>query len=253
MLAAIHARTKESERVLAGAAKAANLPIHHCVGNPEAGRQQLTGSPAQRLGRPVPAAALRRSHARVLTPLHHLRQKGAYHATRRSSASPAAEETADFLQRAPFETLPEEGGSSGRAVLLLVSKDIFAHPEMLCWGRLEGCGSRLSTAAAKRRLKANASKIRVLGRATTSPRVGATYPYPQIRPPDTVGKKEAVRSGTTPKVLRTIAWGCLLLATPGRRRCACSPRVAAEKTRQWEGYDAQRLRRRAVSSRPTYR
>ena len=36
----------------------------------------------------------------------------------------------------------------------------------------------------------------------------------------------------TPKVLRTIAWGCPLLATPGRQRSAHSPWVAAEKTRQ---------------------
>ncbi len=39
-----------------------------------------------------------------------------------------AKETVDFLQRAPFETPPEEGGSSGRAVLLLFSKDNFRSP-----------------------------------------------------------------------------------------------------------------------------
>ena len=48
----------------AGAAKA---PIHHRVINPEAGRQQLTGGPAQRLGRPAPPATLQRGRARVLT------------------------------------------------------------------------------------------------------------------------------------------------------------------------------------------
>jgi hypothetical protein len=63
--------------VSAGAAKAADLPINHHVANPEDGRQQLTGGPAQRLGRPVPAAPLQRSRARVLTPLHHLRRKAA--------------------------------------------------------------------------------------------------------------------------------------------------------------------------------
>jgi hypothetical protein len=37
---------------------------------------------------------------------------------------------------------------------------------------------------------------------------------------------------TTSKVLRTVAWGCLPLATPGGHRDAPPPRVAAENTRQ---------------------
>jgi len=36
----------------------------------------------------------------------------------------------------------------------------------------------------------------------------------------------------TPEVLRTIAWGCPPLATPGGQRCAPQPKVAAEKRRQ---------------------
>ncbi len=70
ILVVIHARTKESERVSAGAAKAANLPIHHRVAKPEAGGQQLTGGPVQRLGRPVSgrgAAARARSGAHAIS------------------------------------------------------------------------------------------------------------------------------------------------------------------------------------------
>jgi len=37
-------------------------------------------------------------------------------------------QTVNFLQRAPFEQPPREGGSSGRAVLLAFSKDNFRSP-----------------------------------------------------------------------------------------------------------------------------
>ena len=48
----------------------------------------------------------------------------------------------------------------------------------------------------------------------------------------TLSGKMMVSGVLTPKVLHTIAWGCLLLATPGSHRDASPPRVAAEKTRQ---------------------
>jgi hypothetical protein len=41
---------------------------------------------------------------------------------------PSPSGTVEFPQRAPFETPPEEGGSSGRAVPLLFSKDDFRSP-----------------------------------------------------------------------------------------------------------------------------
>jgi hypothetical protein len=45
-------------------------------------------------------------------------------------------------------------------------------------------------------------------------------------------KEDMVLRYTTPKVLCDIAWGCLLLATPGHRRRSHLPWVAAEETGQ---------------------